>query len=80
MPFNTSPVWGADVPISMPVPADEPVMVEMYGFGMTQYRLVHSLTAADYESLAVPVYAPASPTGKTVPGDAGIDATGKASG
>lgn len=79
MPFNTPPAWGADVPISMPRPAPEPVMVEMYGFGMTQYRLVHALSQADYESLAVPVYAPASPTGDVVPGDAGIDATGKAS-
>jgi hypothetical protein len=80
MPFNTPPAWGADVPISMPVPASEPVMVDMFGFGMTQYRLVHSLSSADYERLAVPVYAPASPTGTVVPGDAGIDATGKFSG
>lgn len=77
MPFNTPPAWGADVPISMPVPASEPVMVEMHGFGMTQFRLVHALSATDYERLAVPVYAPDSPTGKVVPGDAGIDATGK---
>lgn len=80
MPFNTPPAWGADVPISMPLPASEPVMVPMYGFGMTQYRLVHALSQADYESLAVPVYAPASPTGRVVAGDAGLDATGKASG
>ena len=77
MPFNKPPAWGADVPISMPVPAQEPVMVEMYGFGMTQYRLVHSLSQADYEALSVPVYAPASPTGTVIPGDAGINATGK---
>jgi hypothetical protein len=80
MPFNTAPVWGADVPISMPVPAAERVMVEMFGFGMTQYRLVHALSRADYESLAVPVYAPASPTGEVVPGDAGIDAAGRFAG
>jgi hypothetical protein len=73
MPFNTAPVWGADVQISMPRPSAEPVMVEMHGFGMTQYRLVHNLTQADYESLAVPVYAPANPTGNVVAGDAGID-------
>lgn len=80
MPFNTPPVWGSDVPISMPLPAAEPVMVPMYGFGMTQYRLVHQLSQVDYESLAVPVFAPASPTGKVIPGDAGIDATGKSPG
>lgn len=80
MPFNTPPAWGADVPISMPLPAAEPVMVEMFGFGMTQYRLVHDLSQADYEALAVPVYAPANPAGKVVAGDAGLDATGKAGG
>jgi hypothetical protein len=80
MPFNVPPAWGADVPISMPLPAPEPVMVEMYGFGMTQFRLVHNLSQADYETLAVPVYAPANPTGDVVPGDTGIDATGKAGG
>jgi hypothetical protein len=79
MPFNTPPAWGADVPVSMPLPAAEPVMVPMYGFGMTQYRLVHALSQADYETLAVPVYAPANPTGDVVPGDAGIDATGRSS-
>lgn len=79
MPFNTPPAWGSDVPVSMPRPAAEPVMVEMFGFGMTQYRLVHQLSQADYESLAVPVYAPARPTGETVPGDAILDATGRAS-
>lgn len=79
MPFNTPPAWGADVPVSMPKPAAEPVMVEMYGFGMTAYRLVHALSHADYESLAVPVYAPARPPGETVPGDAGLDATGRTS-
>jgi hypothetical protein len=52
----------------------------MYGFGMTQYRLVHDLTSAEYEDLAVPVYAPDSPQGSEVAGDAGIDATGKSSG
>ena len=79
MPFNVPPVWGADVPISMPLPPDEPVMVEMHGFAMTQYRLVHDLTQADYEALAVPVYAPANPTGDVVPGDAALDGAGKTS-
>jgi hypothetical protein len=64
----------------MPLPAAEPVMVQMYGFGITQYRLVHVLSQADYESLAVPVYAPASPTGNVIPGDAGIDGAAKSGG
>ncbi len=74
MPFNTRPVWGADVPISMPLPASEEVVVPMFGFGMTQYRLVHELSRADYEALAVPVYAPASPAGDVIRGDAALDA------
>jgi len=72
---NTRPVWGADVPVSMPVPppADEPVMVTMDGFGVTSFRLVHNLTARDYEALSVPVYAPEDPSAPTVYDDAAID-------
>jgi hypothetical protein len=73
MAVTDRPAWGADVPISMPVPAPEAVMVQMFGFGMTQYRLVHDLTSAEYEALSVPVYAPVQATGKTVADDAGID-------
>lgn len=76
MAITDRPAWGADVPISMPVPAPEAVMVPMFGFGMTQYRLVHDLSAAEYESLSVPVYAPVQATGKVVADDAGIDAGG----
>lgn len=48
-------------------------MVPMFGFGMTQYRLVHDLSAAEYEALSVPVYAPVQATGKVVADDAAID-------
>jgi hypothetical protein len=67
------PVWGADCPVSMPLPApaSEPRLVSMQGFSMTQYRLVHDITWVDYESLRVPVYAPS--TGASVPDDAAID-------
>lgn len=75
MAVTDRPAWGADVPISMPVPAAEPAMVEMHGFSMTQYRLVHDITAAEYEELSVPVYAPAQQQGGgTVADDAAIDA------
>jgi hypothetical protein len=67
------PAWGADVPISMPVPVAEAVMVPMYGFGMTQYRLAPDLTSTEYEALSVPVYAPVQATGNVVAGDAAID-------
>jgi hypothetical protein len=69
------PVWGADCPISMPVPAPatESKVVGMFGFSMTQYRLVHDITAAEYESLRVPVYAPINPAAQQAD-DAAIDA------
>jgi hypothetical protein len=66
--------WGADVPVSMPLPAPEQPMVPMYGFAMTQYRLVHDITAVEYEALSVPVYAPVQATGDVVADDAAIDA------
>jgi hypothetical protein len=70
------PVWGADCPISMPVPAPagEEKLIGMYGFSMTQYRLVHDITAVEYENLAVPIFAPT--TGFTVVDSAGIDRAG----
>lgn len=67
------PVWGADVPVSMPVPAQEQVMVEMQGFAFTQYRLVPSITSAEYETLSVPVYAPPLAAVTVTDDDTGID-------
>lgn len=80
MAVTDRPAWGADVPISMPVPVDEDIIVPMSGFGMTQFRLVPDMTSAEYADLAVPVYAPDSPQGTEVADDAGIDATGKFNG
>jgi hypothetical protein len=70
------PAWGADVPVSMPlpVPPSEQVVVEMFGFGMTQYRLVHGITQREYEALSVPVYQPRDPSAPSVQDDAAIDA------
>jgi hypothetical protein len=76
------PVWGADVPVSMPLPppANEPVMVNMYGMGMTQFRLVHALTTREYQDLSVPVYQPANPSQPVSQDDAGIDSAGPPAG
>jgi hypothetical protein len=73
---TSRPVWGADCPVSMPLPppAGEPKLVAMYGFSFTQYRLVHDISMTEYESLRVPVYAPS--TGVVVADDAGIDQAG----
>jgi hypothetical protein len=57
----------------MPVPSGDPVIVPMYGFSMTQYRLVHDLTAAEYEELAVPVFAPPDPSVPVIADDAELD-------
>lgn len=70
---SSQPAWGADCPISMPLPSGDPVLVPMFGFAMTQYRLVHDLTAAEYEELAVPVFAPQDPSALVVADDAELD-------
>ncbi len=79
---TTRPVWGADVPISMPLPpADgEDILVPMYGFGMTQYRLVHDLTQTEYQALQVPVFAPQDPAMPVIRDDAAIDGAGPPTG
>lgn len=71
---NSRPVWGADCPISMPLPSGEDVLVPMFGFAMTQFRLVHDITESEYEDLGTPVYAPVTGTGTTVADDALLDA------
>lgn len=72
------PVWGADCPVSMPLPApaNETKLVNMHGFSMTQYRLVHNISYAEYQGLAVPVYAPS--TGQVSADDTGIDSVPQA--
>jgi hypothetical protein len=79
---NQRPVWGADVPVSMPLPppAGETVLVNMYGMGMTQFRLVHALTTREYQDLSVPVYEPVNPLAPVSQDDAGIDSAGPPSG
>jgi hypothetical protein len=68
-------VWGADTRISMPVPTGDVIQVPMFGFGMSQYRLVHDITLAEAQEMATPTYAPpASPGGMVVVrGDADLD-------
>lgn len=70
---TTRPLWGADCPISLPLPSGDPVLVPMQGFAMSQFRLVHDITAKEYEDLSVPVYAPYDPSLPTVADDAELD-------
>jgi hypothetical protein len=71
---TTRPVWGADVPISMPVASGDPALVPMFGFAMSQYRLVHDITQTEMEALSVPIYAPERPAAQSVADDAELDA------
>ena len=52
--------WGADVPISKPVPPprEQPVHVDMGGIGFTSGGLAHYLSEADAEEWFLPTYAP----------------------
>jgi hypothetical protein len=68
---NSRPVWSADCPVSMPEPTGDEVIVAMYGFGMSQYRLVHDITSVEYEELRVVVGSPHDPSLREVPGDRG---------
>jgi len=53
------PVYGADVPVSMPQPPAHEVIVPMYGFGYTRYGLCHDITEAEAKELGTPRYRPA---------------------
>lgn len=55
--------WGADVPISMPQPLrpGQEALVPMGGFVMTIDGLFPDMSAADYERLSTPAYAPYDP-------------------
>jgi hypothetical protein len=77
---NPRPVWGPDVPVSLPLPPGEPILVPMFGFGMTQFRLVHNLTQREYEQLSIPVYQPRNPAQAVVNDSARIDAAGPPAG
>lgn len=66
------PLWSSDVPISIPVPPDKAVLVPMFGFGFTQYGLVHDLTETEYEYLRIPGYSPDLPADEVVYDDGGL--------
>jgi hypothetical protein len=67
--------WVSSVPISMPTPSEEPIIVPMFGFGYTQYGLVHDIDAADRMNFRRPAMPPADPRIPVVYEDAGLDDT-----
>lgn len=68
MANDQPPLWSSDVRISTPTPPADEVLVPMFGFGMTQYGLMHDLTDGEYEYLRTPSYSPNQP-GEVVYGD-----------
>ena len=51
--------WGADAPISMPVPPEGTVLVPLGdGMGFTAAGLVMDLNEADLEEVYAPIFAP----------------------
>lgn len=66
------PMWSSDVPISVPGTPQESVVVPMYGFGMTQWGLVHDITDAERETLRTPSYAPEVPATDAVYDDGDV--------
>jgi hypothetical protein len=65
--------WGSDVPISMPQPSGESVLVQMFGFGYTQYGLVHDLNSLDYMSARRPASPPDVDPASEILDDAELD-------
>lgn len=70
---NSRPVWSADCPVSMPEPTGDQKIVGMYGFAMSQYRLIHDITKVEYADLRVPVYAPRDPAQPQIQGDEAVN-------
>lgn len=50
--------WGADTPISLPVPPDHPPLVDLGGFAFTAGGIAHHVTKADVEEISIPPFAP----------------------
>lgn len=79
--MSTPGYWGADVPISMPLPlqGDDPGLIDMDGFCFTSSGLAHNLSQADWEMLSVPTFSPQIPTTTSVRYDAALDLPGEIS-
>lgn len=52
--------WASDVKISMPVPpkVDQPVLIDLGGFGFTAGGLAHNVSKADVEEIFTPFFTP----------------------
>jgi len=50
--------WGSDVPISMPVPSQDQVLIDMGAFGFSVNGLVNNLNKSDLEEYQTPTFSP----------------------
>jgi hypothetical protein len=50
--------WGADVPISMPEPSNDDVLIDMGAVGFSENGLVHNLNSSDLEEYQIPTFGP----------------------
>jgi hypothetical protein len=50
--------WGTDVPISMPEPTTDDVIIDMGAHGFSINGLVHNLSQSDLEDYMMPTFTP----------------------
>ncbi len=66
--------WSSDVPISMPLPSENPIGVAMSGFAFTTGGIAHDITAVSFARLATPDFHPVEVPSEIVYEDTDIDA------
>lgn len=66
--------WSSDVPISMPMPTDQEVGVEMSGFVFTEGGIAHGITQDSYARLSTPDFAPTRVPNLLIYEDTDLDA------
>lgn len=54
-----SDTWGADVPVSMPVPPETKPLVDMGGFAFGVDGICHAITEEERDAYAIPTFGPA---------------------
>ena len=50
--------WGSDVPISMPQPTKDQILIDMGAHGFTVNGLQHNISQADLEEYTQPTFSP----------------------
>ena len=57
MPNTEGMSWGSDVPISLPAPPADDIIVDYGAFGLTRYGIVHKINSVDLEDF-IPSFLP----------------------